>query len=58
MLPYHTRFGPDWCFGLIEMKFKHSYILNKSENTTPELFAIYIQNYANQDYYAQILSNA
>ena len=24
-------------------------ILNKSENATPELFAIYIQNYANQD---------
>ena len=27
---------------------KH-YILNKSENATPELFAIYIQNYANQE---------
>ena len=26
MLPYHTRFGPDWCFGLIKMKYKHSYI--------------------------------
>ena len=25
-------------------------ILNKSENATPELFAIYIQNYANQEY--------
>ena len=25
------------------------YILNKSENATPKLFAIYIQNYANQD---------
>ena len=25
------------------------YILNKSENATPELFAIYIQNYANQE---------
>ena len=24
-------------------------ILNKSENPTPELFAIYIQNYANQE---------
>ena len=24
-------------------------ILNKSENATPELFAIYIQNYANQE---------
>ena len=26
-------------------------ILNKSENATPELFAIYIQNYANQECY-------
>ena len=26
-----------------------SYILNKSVNATPELFAIYIQNYANQE---------
>ena len=25
------------------------YILNKSENATPELFVIYIQNYANQE---------
>ena len=25
------------------------YILNKNENATPELFAIYIQNYANQE---------
>ena len=24
-------------------------ILNKSENATPELFATYIQNYANQE---------
>ena len=24
-------------------------ILNKGENSTPELFAIYIQNYANQE---------
>ena len=24
-------------------------ILNKSENATPELFAIYLQNYANQE---------
>ena len=24
-------------------------ILNKSENATPELFAIYIKNYANQE---------
>ena len=27
----------------------HYHILNKSENATPELFAIYIQNYANQE---------
>ena len=27
----------------------HEAILNKSENATPELFAIYIQNYANQE---------
>ena len=27
----------------------HIYILNKSENVTPELFVIYIQNYANQE---------
>ena len=26
----------------------HCSILNKSENATPELFATYIQNYANQ----------
>ena len=26
-----------------------TYILNKSENATPELFAIYIQNYANRE---------
>ena len=25
-------------------------ILSKSENATPELFAIYMQNYANQEY--------
>ena len=29
-------------------QIRHVYILNKSENATPELFAIYIQNYANQ----------
>ena len=23
MLPYHTRFGPDWCFGLVKLKYKH-----------------------------------
>ena len=26
------------------------HILNKTENATPELFAIYIQNNANQEY--------
>ena len=31
MLPYHTRFGPDWCFGLIKMKYKHSYISSISD---------------------------
>ena len=32
------------------MQFKESpNILNKSENATPELFVIYIQNYANQE---------
>ena len=38
----------------IELHTIHSvwsivYILNKSENATPELFAIYIQNYASQE---------
>ena len=23
MLAYHIRFGPDWCFGLIKLKYKH-----------------------------------
>ena len=31
MLPYHTRFGPDWCFGLITMKYKHSYVSSISQ---------------------------
>ena len=31
MLPYHTRFGPDWCVGLIKMKYKHSYISSISD---------------------------
>ena len=31
MLPYHTRFGPDWCFGLVKMKYKHSYISSISD---------------------------
>ena len=31
MLPYHTRFGPDWCFDLIKMKYKHSYISSISD---------------------------
>lgn len=26
MIPYHTRFGPDWCFGLIKLKYKRSFI--------------------------------
>ena len=26
MLPYHTRFGPDWCFGLIKLKYHRSQI--------------------------------
>ena len=30
MLPYN-RFGPDWCFGLIKMKYKHSYISSISD---------------------------
>ena len=33
----------------IEYQYYSIYILNKSENATPELFAIYIQNYANQE---------
>ena len=31
MLPYHTKFGPDWCFGLIKMKYKHSYVSSISQ---------------------------
>ena len=31
MLPYHTRFGPDWCFGLIKIKHKHSYVSSISQ---------------------------
>ena len=31
MLPYHTRFGPDCCFGLIKMKYKHSYLSSISQ---------------------------
>ena len=31
MLPYHTRFGQDWCFGLIKMKYKHRYISSISD---------------------------
>lgn len=26
MIPYHTRFAPDWCFGLIKLKYKRSYV--------------------------------
>ena len=32
------------------MRFLNYTILNKSENAKPELFAIYIQTYANQEY--------
>ena len=35
---------------LIKKRVRMQTILNKSENATPELFAIYIQNYANQEY--------
>ena len=31
MLPYRTRFGPDRCFGLIKMKYKHSYVSSISQ---------------------------
>ena len=31
MIPYHTRFGPDWCFGLIKLKYKRSYISSVSQ---------------------------
>ena len=31
MLPYNTRFGPDWCFGLIKTKYKHSYVSSISQ---------------------------
>ena len=34
--------------GISNFKFSCKTILNKSENATPELFAIYIQNDANQ----------
>ena len=33
------------------------YILNKSENAAPELFAIYIQNYANQECKKKVFCN-
>ena len=35
--------------GNIARVISEAHILNKSENATPELFAIYIQNYANQE---------
>ena len=39
-----------WSFAeLFEIYRIVIYILNKSENATPELFAIYIHNYANQE---------
>ena len=31
MLPYNTRFGPDRCFGLVKLKYKHSYISSVSQ---------------------------
>lgn len=31
MMPYHTRFGPDWCFGLIKLKYKRSYVSSVSQ---------------------------
>ena len=31
MIPYHTRFGPDWCFGLIKLKYKRSYVSSVSQ---------------------------
>ena len=34
---------------LYDCKLQKRYILNKSENATHKLFAIYIQNYANQE---------
>jgi len=30
-LPYHTRFGPDWCFGLIKLKYRRSQITSVFE---------------------------
>ena len=36
-------------FGLSVLAFTIYDILKKSENATPELFDIYIQNYANQE---------
>ena len=45
-------FGSDYLYVASHLlSFHHSVfnILNKSENATPELFAIYIQNYANQE---------
>ena len=31
MLPYHTRFGPDLCFSLVKLKYKHIYISSVSQ---------------------------
>ena len=33
----------------VDLVNMNAYILNKSENATPELFDIYIQNYTNQE---------
>ena len=31
MLPYRTRFGPDWYFSLVKLKYKHSHISSVSQ---------------------------
>ena len=57
--PYHPHFA-EWPESntepaIMQMEnekskyFDNIAILNKSENATPELFATYIQNYANQE---------
>ena len=40
---------PDLSLLFLLLSCFNIYILNKSENATPELFAIYVQNYANQE---------
>ena len=41
--------GISWLYSLTFWLRNKITILNKSENATPELFAIYIKNYANQE---------